>query len=74
MLLLSREYQQDPTDQRFYLDMQVLGANVFIWELADESLWPQPVNEFWLIRVLPTRPTEHLPSASWYKGTSPSGS
>ena len=30
----------------FDFDMQILSANVFLWELADESLRPQLVNEF----------------------------
>ena len=41
--------------------MQVLSASVFLWGLADESLRPRLVNEFWLIRVLPSRPIEHVP-------------
>ena len=38
--------RRGPVDQRFYFDVEILSANAVLWELADESLRPRPVNEF----------------------------
>ena len=57
---------RNPTDQRFHFETQILSANVFLWGLADESLWPQLVNVCYprpIEHVLLLGTREHLPRA-----------